>query len=66
MCWRSYSEHDRYGRTSATPRRSLLAWLRDLLRPRRPQLQDAEVIPFPTQAAATPAREAERKRSEAA
>jgi hypothetical protein len=52
MCRRSSLEYDLYyGRTSAKPGRSLLAWLRDLWRPRRPQVQEAEVVPFPAEAA---------------
>lgn len=47
MCWRSSSEYDLYGRTSARPGRSVFAWLRDLWRPRQPQVEEAEVVPFP-------------------
>jgi hypothetical protein len=65
MCWRSSSEHDPYGRTSATPGRSLFGWLRDLWRPRRPQVPDPEVVPFPAEAARA-ARKADRRLSRAA
>jgi hypothetical protein len=52
MCRRSSSEYDLYyGRTSAKPERSLFEWLRDLWRPRRPHVQEAEVVPFPAEAA---------------
>lgn len=52
MCWRSSAEYDLYRRTSARPGRSLFGWLRDLFRPRRPQVEEAEVVPFPAVAAA--------------
>ena len=32
---------------ASKPARSLVEVLRDLFRPRRPQVQDAEVVPFP-------------------
>ena len=66
MCSRTSSDHDLYGRTSARPGRSLFGWLRDLWRPRRPQVQDAEVVPFPAEAAARADQEADRRGSKAA
>ncbi|MGH6896006.1 MAG: hypothetical protein ACREJ5_05605 [Geminicoccaceae bacterium] len=52
MCWRS--EYGMYVRTSSKPARtnskparSLVEVLRDLFRPRRPQVEEAEVVPFP-------------------
>ena len=57
MCWRSASEYDLSARAStdsvrtlSRPARSLMEVLRDLLRPRRPQVQQADVVPFPTTA----------------
>ena len=50
MCRMSSSEYDRYRRTSAEGR-SLLAWLRELWSRRRPRPAEAEVVPFPAEAA---------------
>jgi hypothetical protein len=57
MCWRS--EYDLYMRTSSRPTRtkskpvrSLVEVLHDLFRPRRPQVTQAEVVPFPAGSAA--------------
>ena len=50
MCRRSSAEDDLYRRTSASLRHSLISWLRDLFRPPRPQVQEAEVVPFPAAA----------------
>jgi hypothetical protein len=66
MCRLSSSEYDLYRRTSAKPGRSVLEWLRDLWRPRRPQVEEAEVVPFPAEAAASADPEADRRRSRAA
>ena len=49
MCLRS--EYDLYRRTSSKsvssrPARSLMEMLRDLFRPRRPQVEQAEVVPL--------------------
>jgi hypothetical protein len=66
MCWRSSSEYDLDGRTSARPGRTLLGWLRDLWRPRWSQVQEAEVVSFPAEAAARADRKADRKFSKAA
>ena len=49
MCWRS--EYDLYARTvskpaSSKPARSLMDVLRELFRPRRPQVEQAQVVPF--------------------
>ena len=53
MCWQSSSKYDPYGHTSARPGRSLLGWMRDIWRPRQPQVREAEaeVVPFPADAA---------------
>jgi hypothetical protein len=66
MCWRASSAYDSYGRTSARPGRSLSEWLRDLWRPRRPQVQEAEVVPFPAEPVVHAEHEPEPKRSRAA
>jgi hypothetical protein len=66
MCWRSSVDYDRSGRTDARPGRSLFGWLRDLWRPRRPQLEEAEVIAFPAEAAARADRDKTRSDSRAA
>jgi len=54
MCWRSAHDYDPYARTrsrptpvTSRPARSLVEVLRDLFRQRRPQVQVAEVVPFP-------------------
>lgn len=54
MCRRSAHDYDLYARmrsrptpASSKPARSLVEVLRDLFRPRRPQVQEAEVVPFP-------------------
>ena len=71
MCRRS--EYDLYARTSskpaltnAKPARSLAEVLRDLFRPLRPQVAQAEVVPFPAEVAARTDKEADRKGSKAA
>ena len=63
MCSRWASEYRDYTRASSKPERgasgsgrSLVEVVRDLFRPRRPQVQDAEVVTFP----ATAARDAEK------
>jgi hypothetical protein len=66
MCRLSSSEYDLYRRTSAKPGRSLFGWLRDLWRPRRPQVEEGEVVAFPAEAAASAPQEADRRRSRAA
>lgn len=66
MCRRSSSEYDLYRRTSAKPERSVLNWLRDLFRPRRPQVEEAEVIAFPAEVAPSADQAADRRRSNAA
>ena len=73
MCWRSASEYDLYarrssqpGRTTSNPRRSLVEVLRDLFRPRRPQVEPAEVVPFPAGAAVGTDQAVDRKGSKAA
>ena len=71
MCRRS--EYDLYARTSSKPARtnskparSLVEVLRDLFRPRRPQVAKAEVVPFPAEVAAPTDKEADREGSKAA
>ena len=71
MCRRS--EYDLYARASSKPARtnfeptrSLVEMLRDLFRPRRPQVAQAEVIPFPVEVATRTDKEADRKGSKAA
>jgi hypothetical protein len=73
MCWRSASEYDLYERTSSKPARtnskparSLVEVLRDLFRPGRPQVEQAEVVPFPAGAAVRTHKEVEREGSKAA
>jgi hypothetical protein len=70
MCSRSSFEHDLYERSSARPGRSLVGWLRDLWRPRPPQVQEAqeaEVVPFPAGGVPVCAdQEADRRASKAA
>jgi hypothetical protein len=71
MCWRSASEHDLYTRTSSKPAnskpaRSLVEVLRDLFRPRRPQVEQAEVVLFRAEAATRTDKEADRQGSKAA
>lgn len=66
MCRSSLKQYELHRRTSAKPGRSLFGWLRDLWRPRRPAVEQAEVVPFPAEAAARPAEEAVRKNSRAA
>ena len=66
MCWRSSAEYDFHGRTSARPGRSLFGWLCDLWRPRRPQVEEAEVVPFPAEAAVRADQEADHRGSKAA
>ena len=66
MCRLSSSEYDLYRRTSTRSGRSLLGWLRDLWRPPRPQVKDAEVVPFPAEAVTHPGQEADRSGPKAA
>ena len=66
MCRRAFSDYEFYRNTSARPRRSLIEWLRGLWRPRRPQVEHAEVIPFPAEAAARAAQESDRRGARAA
>jgi hypothetical protein len=64
------SEYDLYARTSSKPvrwpARSLLEVLRDLFRPRRPQVEPAEVVPFSAERAARTDKEVDRGSSKAA
>jgi hypothetical protein len=69
MCRRS--EYDLYARTSSKPvrskpARSLVEMLRDLFRPRRPQVSRAEVVPFPAEVATSTDKGADREGSKAA
>ena len=69
MCMRS--EYDLYARTSSKPvlsrpARSLVEVLRDLFRPRRPQVEQAEVVPFLAERAARTDKEVDRDSSKAA
>ena len=67
------SEYDLYARTSskhagtnAKPARFLVEILGDLFRPGRPQVAQAEVVPFPAEAAICTDEEADREDSKAA
>jgi hypothetical protein len=62
----SSSEYDLDRRASVKPGRSLFGWLRDLWRPRVPQAEEAEVVPFPAAAAASADQTPDRNRSSAA
>jgi hypothetical protein len=71
MCRRS--EYELYARTiskpartNSKPARSLVEVLRDLFRPRRPQVAQAEVVPFPAEVATRADKEADREGSKAA
>jgi hypothetical protein len=69
MCMRS--EYDLYARTSSKPllskpSRSLLEVWRDLFRPRRPQVEEAEVIPFSAERTGGTDKEVDRDSSKAA
>jgi hypothetical protein len=84
MCWRSAHDYEIHARTrsrsapvSSKPGRSLVEVLRDLFRPRRPQVREQqgagsgapiepEVVPFPTAAAPSGGRAVGRERSRAA
>jgi hypothetical protein len=71
MCRRS--EFDMYARassklasTNSKPARSLVEVLRDLFRPRRPQVTQAEVVPFPAGVETRAEKEAELEGPKAA
>ena len=69
MCLRS--EYDLYRRTSSKsvsskPARSLMEVLRELFWPRRPQVAQAEVVPFPAEATARTDKEVDREGTKAA
>ena len=71
MCRRSdYDLYERRSanatRTNSKPARSLVELLRDLFRPRRPQVAQAEVVPFPAELATRTDKEACREGSKAA
>ena len=58
MCRLSSSQNDLYRRTNSWLGRSLLGWLRDLWRPRQPQVEVAEVVRFSAQTAVSADQEA--------
>ncbi|MGH6918597.1 MAG: hypothetical protein ACREJ0_12950 [Geminicoccaceae bacterium] len=71
MCRRS--EYDLYARTNSKPARtnskparSLVEVLRDLFRPRRPQVGETEVVPFPAGVATRTDKGVDREGSKAA
>ena len=69
MCMRS--EYDLYARTSSKPERSkparsLVDVLRDLFRPRRPKVEQAEVVPFSAERTACTDQRVDRESSKAA
>jgi hypothetical protein len=71
MCRRS--AYDLYARASSKPARtkfkparSLVQALRDLFRPRRPKVAQAEVVPFPAEVATPADKEAGHEGSKAA
>jgi hypothetical protein len=71
MCRRS--EYDLYRRTSSKlaptdskPARSLVEVFRDLFRPRRPQVAQAELIPFPAEVESRTDQQADREGAKAA
>jgi hypothetical protein len=71
MCRRS--EYDLYARTSSKPARtnskparSLVEVLRDLFRPRRPQVAQAEMVRFPAEVPTRTDKEADSEGSKAA
>jgi hypothetical protein len=66
MCRMSSAQYDLYRRTNPRRERSLFGWLRDLWRPRQPQIEEAEVVLFPAEAATRADQEAGQRRSEAA
>jgi hypothetical protein len=69
MCLRS--EYEISARSSSKPARSkparsLVEVLRDLFRPRRPQVAQAEVVPFPAEPATRTDKKVDREGSKAA
>jgi hypothetical protein len=68
MCMRSQYDYARTSlrRVSSKPGRSLMEVLRDLFRPRPPQVEPAEVVPFPAGLATGTDKEAGREGSKAA
>ncbi len=71
MCRRSeYDLHARTSskpaRTNSKPARSVVEVLRDLFRPRRPQVAQAEVVPFPAEVPTRTDKQADREGSKAA
>jgi hypothetical protein len=73
MCWRSASEYDldarmaaKPVRTTSKPTRLLVEVLRDLFRPRGPQVEEAELVPFPAGVATHTDKAVDREGSKAA
>jgi hypothetical protein len=71
MCRRSESglyarTRSKPARTNSKPARSLVEVLRDLFRPRRPQVVQAEVVPFPAEVATRTDKQTDREGSRAA
>ena len=66
MCRLSSSQYDLYRSTNSGLGRSLFGWLHELWRPRLPQVEEAEVVRFPAEVAASADQAADQKRSEAA
>lgn len=66
MCRMSSAQYDLYRRTNSGLGRSVFGWLRDLWRPRQPQVEEAEVVRFPAEAAARADQKADQRRSDAA
>lgn len=66
MCRMSSSQYDLYRRTNSEPGRSLFAWLRELWSRRRPKPAEAEVVPFPIEAAKRADAQSDRRGSRAA
>ena len=69
MCWRP--EYDLYARTgskpaSSRPARSLMDILRELFRPRRPQVEQAQVVPLRSGLTTRTGKEVDHKSSKAA
>jgi hypothetical protein len=55
MCSLSSADYDLYKRSvSAKADRSLFGWLRTVRRPRRPHVEEAEVVPLAAEAAESP------------
>ena len=66
MCRLSSSQYDLYRRTNSGLGRSIFGWLRDLWQPRQPPVEQAEVVSFPAEVAASADNEADRRGAKAA